>query len=609
MPPFLYNRISQPFCSFPLPPPLPQIGSLPLTPAVQQMVVQRYSNPVAVLSFPPSWQTPQMMMPSYSSAPQQYVPPVSAIPALPAPPQSYALPSAPQVYGPQPAPIPISALPPAPQAYIPPPPPSVAPQVYVPAPVLAPQPYIPPPPPPAVPQGYILQQPSVAPQAYIPAPAVAPQPYIPPLPSAPPQAYMPPPPPPPPISMSVQAPPPLPAIPQGLSFAPAPSTSQLSVVDSNSIPSSYNSYPSLCRACPPAPPPLNINITGHCWIQHCSACHHVPTPVSSPNTRPNGGRVTPLLREPNVPQYVPEQANPHYYHANAPVMIRPWLRKTPPLPPGAVIISDECVRERGPRSRYGQSQKQKMYDTRDTYDKNRSMTVSSRKANGATSSGGMKNHRSMSPKRRSNASKDGSFQQQGYIKTKSSIPVSSTSSSSSGLSGEYEKITFHPPDTQQNTIPQPLTREARNVNLRYKYQPEELPTVYLNNQYLKSSSEASTLPSSNATSLNHSPSLTTKVRSASLSSSSTIRSNSVQKQLQIEKENGRPPRSPSHSKTSKEKVIIIRELMTSSPSTISTISSDLTFNIIDKDDDALSTTSTIKGEQFDDDNTPLRHVF
>ena len=84
MPPFLYNRISQPFSSFPLPPPLPQIGSLPLTPAVQQMVVQRYSNPIAVLSFPPSWQMPQMMMPSYSSVPQQYVPPVSAIPALPA---------------------------------------------------------------------------------------------------------------------------------------------------------------------------------------------------------------------------------------------------------------------------------------------------------------------------------------------------------------------------------------------------------------------------------------------------------------------------------------------------------------------------------------------
>ncbi|CAF4214189.1 unnamed protein product, partial [Rotaria magnacalcarata] len=31
-----------------------------------------------------------------------------------------------------------------------------------------------------------------------------------------------------------------------------------------------SSYPSICRACPPAPPPLNIPVMGHCWVQHCA---------------------------------------------------------------------------------------------------------------------------------------------------------------------------------------------------------------------------------------------------------------------------------------------------------------------------------------------------
>jgi hypothetical protein len=63
MPPFLFNRISQPLCSLPLPPPLPQMASLCLENDVQQIIMQRYANPVAVFPFNPSWQTSQPMVP------------------------------------------------------------------------------------------------------------------------------------------------------------------------------------------------------------------------------------------------------------------------------------------------------------------------------------------------------------------------------------------------------------------------------------------------------------------------------------------------------------------------------------------------------------------
>ena len=579
MPPFLYNRISQPFCSFALPPPLPQIGSLPLTPAVQQMVMQRYSNPVAVLPFAPSWQMPMMMMPNYpqyAQQQQQYMTSMPALPALPAPPQPY-IPPPPQAYIPSSAPVAVPSLPPAPQAYIPPP--------------------LPPPP-----QVYIPPPPTVVP-SLPPTPAVISS--LPPVP----QTYNPPP----SFGAFIPAPPPFPGIPQGHPMPFSPPTSQYpsSSTDAASS-SSYNNYPSICRACPPAPPPLTINVTGHCWIQHCSACHHVPNSISNPNSRPNGGRITPLLLQPAVPQYVPEQTGHQYNHTNPPVMMRPWLRKTPPLPPGAVVIYDEYINKRNSRSRHGQSNRRNKQEAHDSRDHYRSTTVSSRKTNGIANSGATRNHKSMSPKTRSNNNNTDAIQQQGFFKTKGSGPLSSSSTSSSGVSGEYEKITFLPAGgAQQNTIPSPLTREARNVNLQYKYQPEELPTVYLNNQYLKSSSEASTPGSNIETPLNHSPQLSQNLSSSpTSSSSSSTRSKSLKNNLQHEKENGLPPRSPSHLKTPKQRLVIIREFMTSSPSTISTISSNMSFSIIDKDDDdALSTTSTIRADQFEGDDVPVRHVF
>ncbi|CAF1172012.1 unnamed protein product [Adineta ricciae] len=197
IPPFLFNRISQPQCSLPLPPPLPQLSSLPLSPAVQQMVMQQYSNPVAILSSNDN----------------------------------------------------------------------------------------------EMPVGTIACQPP------------------------------------------------------------------------------NNSYPSTCRACVPAPPPLTVPVTGHCWVQHCSACHHVPTDVSNPNERPhNHGRMTPLLRQPTVEQYIYDERNQQYSHQqqqspqqhyphinNSQARQNSWSNNLPPLPPGAVIISDEYITEDQPYGTYSSS--------------------------------------------------------------------------------------------------------------------------------------------------------------------------------------------------------------------------------------------------------------
>ena len=95
MPPFLYNRITQPQCALPLPPPLPQISSLPVTPVVQQMIMQQYSNPIAVLPFTPNSQLPRAMMPTYQaiSQPQQPFLPMTNFETPQFIPQSYIPPT------------------------------------------------------------------------------------------------------------------------------------------------------------------------------------------------------------------------------------------------------------------------------------------------------------------------------------------------------------------------------------------------------------------------------------------------------------------------------------------------------------------------------------
>jgi hypothetical protein len=587
MPPFLYNRMSQPLCSFPLPPPLPQLGSLPLTPAVQQMVMQRYSNPIAVLPYTPNWQMPQLMMSGYPSVPQQqqqYMPPISAIPALPPPPQIYIPPSAPTAA--------LPSLPPAPQAFIPPPVLFSAPTSALPSLPPAPQAFIPPPPPSFAPISALPSFPFAS-QTFIPPPAPSSAP-ISALPSFP-------------LASQTYIPPTIPAnlpVPSSLSL-------QLPIPDANIVPSlpqySYSGYPSICRACPPAPPPLNISVTGHCWVQHCSACHHVPTPISNPNVRPGSGRITPLLRHPTVPQYIPEQIRQEqqeYLYANAPVMMRPWLRKTPPLPPGAIVISDEYFNKDGSHSQYNHSQRRHRPYERNARTKNRSTTVTS-KPIAASNPTATKNHRSVSPRRANNNNNNNSRQHQGSSKRKSAMSVTSTSTSSSGLSDEYKKVALPLPKTKQDAIPQQLNREARNVHLQYNYQTQELPTVYLINRYLKSSSEASTLSSNVEIPSDHCPTLMKKHTSISSSSSD---SSSIKNLPNLKKEDEKPPRPPSRRKKSKEKLIIIREFMTNSPSTISTISSNMTFNILNKDDDSTSTTSSLTTDRLEEDDVFRRDI-
>jgi hypothetical protein len=288
-------------------------------------------------------------------------------------------------------------------------------------------------------------------------------------------------------------------------------------------------------------------------------------------------------------------------------MMRPWLRKTPPIPPGAVIISDEIMDKNGSYSQYNHSQRQHRQYERGSRYKHRSTTVTS-KTNPSTNLTAIKVNRSMSP-RRINNNNDNPNQQQGFVKLKNPIPKASSSTSSSGLSSEYTKVTLHPPNSKPNVIPQPLTREARNINLQYKYQSEELPTVYLVNRYLKSNSETSTSSSNIETPSNHSSSSSFIKELSPISSSSSTDSNSIKNVLIFKKEDEKPPRPPSRSKKSKDKLIIIREFTTSSPSTISTISSNMTFSIIDKDEDSISTTSTLKTDYVEDDDIPRRNLF
>ncbi|CAF0816501.1 unnamed protein product [Adineta steineri] len=626
MPPFLYNRISQPLSSFPLPPPLPQLGSMPLTPAVQQMVLQRYSNPIAVLPYSSNWQQPQLMRPNFSQGFQQQLqqPMVPMQPYLPAP-QSYmppampaypSYPAASQQYNSFPAPVPFQGFPsqaPAPQPYASYPAP--APVQCFPSQPPAPQPYVPYPPPAPV-QNFSALQPAPAsvpiqgfpllppaPQPYIPAPAYtqgysslppAPQPY------APPSSF---------------------TVPYNNQCIPQSPLSQFSSV---SDPSS-TSYPSLCRACPPAPPPLTISVSGHCWVQHCSACHHVPTHDTNHNVRPNTGRSTPLLRHPTVPQYVPDQTpyQPPYPQQqqqqqqcmlpNAPGMMRPWLRKTPPLPPGSVVLSDKCFNRDGSCCwDYSHSQKQHRphrqhrerrqhrEHKRGSQSKRRSTTISSRSGSSDEPTA-LKASKSVSPRRASKNSKNSSQEKAPVI-----LKNPESRSSSSGLSTEYDKTAMYVPPEKKEPVPEQLAGEARNVNLQYNYQPQELPSVYHTNRYLKSSSETSTISLSGRASSELSFSY---VKQGSRTVTVINDLNSINEESFNHKKQEKPPLPPSYTRKLKDKLYIIRELSAASPSTFSTYSSDAPFDIIDKDIDSISLSSTIEGNKLEGDANLHHQMF
>ncbi|CAF1239853.1 unnamed protein product [Adineta steineri] len=223
VPPFLFSRMTQPLCSLPLPPPLPQISTLPLTPAVQQRVIQQYSNPVATFPFTPNWQSPQSFAPTY--------------------------------------------------------------------------------PPP-------LQQPSMMPMPSFQAPQYDSQPYFP-------SAV-------PPKNMSMLSSNTSPLLPYS---NPVSSVPQLP----------NNNYSNICRACVPSPP-LNVTVTDHSKFQKCSTCHHIPTDGSNPNVQLSNDRSTQLLHHPAIQQ--------HYPRTNTYMTKFTWPHKLPPLPPGAVIISDEYIKKR-----------------------------------------------------------------------------------------------------------------------------------------------------------------------------------------------------------------------------------------------------------------------
>ncbi|CAF1340653.1 unnamed protein product [Adineta steineri] len=98
-----------------------------------------------------------------------------------------------------------------------------------------------------------------------------------------------------------------------------------------------NNYSNICRACVP-PPPLNVTVTDHSKFQKCSTCHHIPTDGSNPNVQLSNDRSTQLLHHPAIQQ--------HYPRTNTYMTKSTWPHKLPPLPPGAVIISDEYIKKR-----------------------------------------------------------------------------------------------------------------------------------------------------------------------------------------------------------------------------------------------------------------------
>jgi hypothetical protein len=503
---------------------------MPVAPAIQQMIMERYSNPVAVLPFNSNWQMPQSMMSGYPQAPQQQ-------------PMMYGYPQAPQqqpmMYGHPQAPQQQPMMYGHPQA------PQQQPMMY----------------------GYpqVPQQQPMVPMAAFPTLPPAPQSYIPAPPSIPP-----------PFSD-----------PNAVSSTPQYSN---------------GGYPSMCRACPPAPPPLNMPVTGYCWVQHCSACHHVPNAASNPNVRPANERSTPLLRHPTVPQYVPDQtAQQQVFHANAPVMMRPWLRKTPPLPPGAVLISDEYIDKKDAHLPFNYSEQQKKQNQHSSHSKRRSRTETSRTRSSKASSMNNANARSVSPRKTNNNNNNNSIPFRGLVKSESTSSAISSSSLSSGLSAEYHKTTLYSSKTKQKANPSQLDDSIRNINLQRDHPAQELTTVDHINRYLKSSSEASTLSVNLETLSDRSPSI---VNERSRVSSNASDLNSIKEEPNLETEDEPPPRPPSLPKKPKGKLIVIREFIANSPSTISSISSDLEFSVIDKDIDSISTTSTIKANQFDEDIVP-----
>jgi hypothetical protein len=250
-------------------------------------------------------------------------------------------------------------------------------------------------------------------------------------------------------------------------------------------PYSNSGYPSTCRACIPPPTSLNAPVRGHGWVQNCSACDLLPTGGTKPNIRSNNGRFTPLLRHSIVKQnaYNPPIQQQQYPDINTSAVTRPWLHEMPPLPQGAIIISDEYVTEN------------KIANTSHI-----SSRIFNSESRSVISSG---TNQTKSKRKRRKKPKDDKFQSNTKSNsiTPSSIsatPVrhrtlSSSSSSSCSLckatrvKKQRELDVNSQSDQQTVTRSQSVASETYSVNLSYNSQPSDLHTIVNNIHDLKSS--------------------------------------------------------------------------------------------------------------------------
>jgi hypothetical protein len=413
MPPFLFNRMSNGVCALPFPPPLPQISSLPLAPAVQQIVMDRYTNPFAVLPF-----TPLMPVSAFAFAPQQ-----DLFNRAVFPPATY-----------------FDAKPPIPQQ-------------------------------------------------------------------------------------------------------------------------AHNHDPSICRACPPAPPELNIPVSKYHWIQHCSACRCTPNSSFHSNVRPTRGRITPLLG-PSISSDQSIGSN-QYPHVNSSHIQPPWTSKIPPLPPGAIVVADHYLtRNQGdqhwsPNIPYFDPSEQR---GRPVGTSSKDYPIQKR------------TYRSNSPRK---AKKTERLAPRQLASTGEST-YSSTCSSPINESDEQPRGALVSQTSRNSFARKQLSAAARFLNFRYRYQPQEFSSVYQKNRYLKSTT------------------------TESLTSSTSIPSTKLSLILVKEYSRRQPPPPPQHfnpirssspvsmrSGKSSVKSVIVREFATRPPSVASTIFSDAELIIVRKEIDKL----------------------
>jgi len=491
MPPFTFNRMSQPLCSLPLPPPLPQIASLPLTPFVQQMVMQQYANPVAVLPFTPNCSIPQPIISGFPQVPQSYIPST-------------------------------------------------------------------------------LMQPN--------APILLPN-----------------------------------ASPFLFSFNATSSGPQYS----------NSGYPSTCRACVPQPPPLNVPVANHFWTQHCSACHHIPADATTPNIRPTNGRSTPLLRQPTIVQnaYDPPigQQQQQYPHINASFKMRPWSHKMPPLPHGAVIISDQYVSRKHSSKAYHFSRKYPVNHPHISNSVSRSVSLSTNTNNtnneNKTSSEtkSQKNYEDDKSQSKTQSTSITPISHSGVSNAHqlSSSSLSSSSSSSCSLcialaANKHQNFDTNPRNSKRNLARKELTAAAYNINLRYNYQTPDLPSVYHNNPYLNSSSTDSTLPSNSDSSPNM---FTTKEYKHGKPPLPIYLRSIIEEEEDDQKSKRTLTTTSFQSQKPVTRTIIIRKLSASSLTTVSSLSRNQSFDTTEKDADSISMISIITTDRANESDSIISETF